>query len=224
MASSAPGTGGTRRWAAGRGRRVVAGPGSGLSEEPVPGVRSGRAGDRVVPLLPSRALGTAAARRASACRQAKMALLICRFSERRASFGVLPSASFLVVVGAALAVPVADLGDRGHVDGVVEPPVPAPAQPVDLARAGGHLDRRGPVVGGEVVPAAEAGHVADVADDGGGDDRADPEQPGQARPGRLDGAGELLPGLADPGIDAAQVLEERRGELAAGRLHRPCRR
>jgi len=38
----------------------------------------------------------------------------------------------LVEVGAALAVPVADLGDRGHVDGVVEPPVPAPGQPVDL--------------------------------------------------------------------------------------------
>jgi hypothetical protein len=69
-----------------------------------------------------------------------MTLLTCRFSERRASFGVLPSASFLVVAGAALAVLVADLGDRGPADGVVEPPVPAPAQPVDLALAGEHLD------------------------------------------------------------------------------------
>jgi len=58
MAGSAPAAGGTRRRAAGRGRRVVTGPGSGLSEEPVPGVRAGRAGDIVVPLLPSRALGT----------------------------------------------------------------------------------------------------------------------------------------------------------------------
>ena len=36
---------------------------------------------------------------------------------------------FLVVVGAALAVQLADLGDRGHVDRVVEPAVPAPGQP-----------------------------------------------------------------------------------------------
>jgi hypothetical protein len=41
----------------------------------------------------------------------------------------------LVVVAAALAVPVADRGDRGHVDGVAGPPVSAPGQPADLARA-----------------------------------------------------------------------------------------
>ena len=34
---------------------AVAGPGSGLSEEPAVGVRAGRAGVRVVSLLPSRA-------------------------------------------------------------------------------------------------------------------------------------------------------------------------
>ena len=72
-----------------------------------------------------------------------------------------------------------------------------------------------------MVPAGKAGHVADVADDDGGDDGADTVQPGQARPGGLDGDGELLAGLADPGVDATQVLGERRGELAAGRLHRP---
>jgi hypothetical protein len=125
-----------------------------------------------------------------------MALLTCRLRERRASLGVLPSARFLVVAGAAIAVPAADLGDRGHVDGVVEPPAPAPAQPADLARAGGDLDRRGPVVGGEGVPAAEAGHIADVADDRSGDDRPDSEQPGQAGPGR-GGGGELTAGGRD---------------------------
>jgi len=36
-----------------------------------------------------------AARRASACRQAKMASLIWRFRQRRASLPVFPSASFL---------------------------------------------------------------------------------------------------------------------------------
>src|SRR5262245_65576082 len=57
MASSATGAGRSRRWAGGRSRRVVTRPGSGLSEEPVPGVRAGRAGDKVVPRLPSRAPG-----------------------------------------------------------------------------------------------------------------------------------------------------------------------
>jgi hypothetical protein len=41
-------------------------------------------------------------------------------------FGSLAFGQLPLVVGAALAVPVADLGDRGHVDGVVEPPVAAP--------------------------------------------------------------------------------------------------
>jgi len=48
----------------------------------------------------------------------------------------------------------------------------------------------------------------------------DPEQPGQAGPGRLDGGGELRPGLADPGVDAAQGIDEGHGELAAGCGHR----
>ncbi len=71
-----------------------------------------------------------------------------------------------------------------------------------------------------MVPAAEAGHIADVADDSGSDNWADPGQPGQAGPGRGDGDGELVPGLADPGVDAAQVIGEGRGELAAGCCNR----
>jgi hypothetical protein len=54
----------------------------------------------------------------------------------------------LVVVGAAVAVPLADLSDRGHVDRVVQAPIAAPGQPVDLPVAGGHLNRGGAVVGG----------------------------------------------------------------------------
>jgi hypothetical protein len=38
---------------------------------------------------------------------------------------------------------VADLGDSGHVDGVVDAPVAAQRQPVDFAVPGGHLDRGG---------------------------------------------------------------------------------
>ena len=104
-----------------------------------------------------------------------MASLIRRLRDRSASLCVLPSASFLLVVGAAVAVPVPDLGDRGHVDGVVDAAVAAQRQPVDLAVPGGHLDRGGAVIGGEVIAAGEPGHVADVADDGGGDDGADAE-------------------------------------------------
>ena len=48
------------------------------------------------------------------------------FQRAQGLFGGLALGQFLVVVGAALAVAVADLGDRGHVDGVVEPAVPAP--------------------------------------------------------------------------------------------------
>jgi hypothetical protein len=51
-------------------------------------------------------------------------------------FGGLSLGELLVVTGAALTVPVPDLGDGGHVDRVVEPPVPAPGQPVHLALAG----------------------------------------------------------------------------------------
>src|SRR5215472_11492691 len=87
---------GFRREAAGRGRRVVAGPGvawpksrfsgcepAALATEPFPGCPPGP-----VTL-------TVAAWLASAWRRPKMASLTCRLRERRASLGVLPSASFL---------------------------------------------------------------------------------------------------------------------------------
>jgi hypothetical protein len=90
-----------------------------------------------------------------------------------------------------------------------------------LPARGGHLDRRGAVIGGEVIPARKAGHGADVADDRGGDDRAHPEQPGQAGAGRPDRLSGLPSRLADPDVDAAQILGELGGELPAGRLHRP---
>src|SRR5262249_56835063 len=101
----------------------------------------------------------------------------------------------LVVVGPALAVLMPDLGDRGHVDRVVESAVAAQRQPEDpLPAARGHLDRGGAVVGGEVVPASEPEHLAYIADDGAGDDRADPEQAGQAGPGGPSRGGQLRAG------------------------------
>ena len=97
MASPAPGTrsvlpGRAGRWVAGCGRSVVTGSGSGLSEEPVSGCNPAALATESFPGCPPGPPAREAARRASACRQAKIALLICRFSARRASFGVLPSA------------------------------------------------------------------------------------------------------------------------------------
>jgi hypothetical protein len=78
-----------------------------------------------------------------------------------------------------------------------------------------------PFQGGEVIPAGEAGHVADVANDRGGDHRADPEQLGQAGPGRGDGNRELLSGVAHLCAGAAQVGGELGGELPAAAATAP---
>jgi hypothetical protein len=65
-----------------------------------------------------------------------------------------------------------------------------------------------------VVPAGEPGHIGG-ADHCAGDDRSDAEdlrERGARCPHRRR---ELLLGVAQLGIEAAQVLQERRGELAA---------
>jgi hypothetical protein len=123
---------------------------------------------------------------------------------------------FLVVVGAALAVLVPQLGDRGHVDRMVDAPVAAQGQPVDLPVSRGHFDRCGAVIGGEVIAAREAGHVADVADDGPGNHGADAEDLREAGAGGPDRGGQLLPGPAQLGIQVAQIGQELGGELGPG--------
>ena len=105
-------------------------------------------------------------------------------------FGGLALGQFLVVAGAVVAVPVADLGDRGHVDGVAVPAVPASARRQVLR------GRRTPRSARcrcrqRSGPGREARHVADVADDGGGDGACS-GQPGQAGAGGLDRDGQLL--------------------------------
>src|SRR5215472_8328215 len=109
------------------GRRVGGRPGSGWPEEPVVGVRAGRPGDRVVPRLPSRALGRGAP--GVFLQAAEDGVADLAFERAQRFFGRLALGPFLVVAGAALGVPVADLGDRGHVDRVVEAAVTAPGQP-----------------------------------------------------------------------------------------------
>ena len=129
-----------------------------------------------------------------------------------------------VVVGAAVAVGVPDLGDRGHVEGVVDAPVPAQRQAVDLAVPRRHLDRRGAVAGGEVIAAGEPGHVGDVADHGAGAGRAEPEDLGEAGARGPDGRGQLLLGIAELGIQVAQVLQELAGQFVVRRCDRAGRR
>jgi hypothetical protein len=121
-----PGTSRPRSWAASCGRRVVARPGSGLSEESAPGVQVGRAGDRAAPLLPSRALGTSCGPPGICLQAGEHGVADLPLQRAQGLFQCLALGQLLVVIGAALAVPVADLGDRRHVDGVVEPPFPAP--------------------------------------------------------------------------------------------------
>ena len=129
-----------------------------------------------------------------------------------------------VVVGAAVAVAVPDLGDRGHVEGVVDAPVPAQRQPVNLAVPRGHLDRCGAVVRGEVIPAGEPGHVDDIADHRAGVDRTEAEDLGERGARGPDGRGQLLAGVAELGVQAAQVLQELAGQLAARGPDRAGRR
>ena len=130
----------------------------------------------MVPRLPSRALGRGGCGMPGVGLQAgEDGVADLPFQAAQGFFAGLAFGPFLVVVGAAGAVLVADLGDRGHVDRVVEAAVAAPGQPVDFPAARRYLDGGGAVVGGELIPAGEAGHVPDIADDRSGDDRADPE-------------------------------------------------
>src|SRR5215472_5171687 len=120
-------------WLAG-GRRLGGGPGSGWSEELACGVRAGRAGCRDVPRLPSRARRSAAGLcgLAGVGAQAGVDGVADPALEAAQGFlGCLALGDLLVVILAAVAVRVAELGDGGHVDGVVEAAVAALGQPVD---------------------------------------------------------------------------------------------
>ena len=84
----------------------------------------------------------------------------------------LPLGDLALVVGAAGCV-VADLGDRGQVERVVQLAVAARVEPVAFAGTAGGFDGGGAVVGGEPLWGQEPGGVTDVAQDEPCDDRAD---------------------------------------------------
>jgi hypothetical protein len=77
--------------------------------------------------------------------------------------------SVVVLTGPGHAV----LNDRGDMQRVVEPAVAAAVEPVAVVVSGGHVDRCGARVAGEVVPAAEPADVAGLGDDLRGVDGSD---------------------------------------------------
>ena len=81
--------------------------------------------------------------------------------------------------GAALGVGLADLADRGEVQGVVEAAVAALGDAVHDPATGGTLDRGGAVVGRVGVTGGEPADVAGEADQVAGDDGPDTEQLGE---------------------------------------------
>ena len=108
---------------------------------------------------------------------------------------------------------VASLGERHHVQGVVEAAVAAPVEPVALclARAGG--DGGGAVEAGEAGLAGDAADVADLTDDAGGAEVADPDQAGQAAAAGLHRLGDFALELLDLAVEAAQRVDPPPGEL-----------
>jgi len=86
-----------------------------------------------------------------------------------------PGGDLAVVAGAALG-SVAEL-DHGHdVQHAVDLPVPRAGQAVPDVVAGGGVDGRGAVLGGEVAAVGEPGDVADLDEQPGGAGRPDPVQ------------------------------------------------
>jgi hypothetical protein len=57
------------------------------------------------------------------------------------------------------------LHDGGDVQGVVEPAVAAAVEPMSVVVSGGHVDRCGAGVAGEVVPAGEPADVSGLGED-----------------------------------------------------------
>ena len=102
----------------------------------------------------------------------------------------------------------ADLAERGEVQGVVEVAVPAPRQPVSATPARRVFDGGGAVVGGVGVSVREPGDVAGVADQHRGDDRPDPEHVSQRRVGGGDGGSDPAMGLFELGVEVFDVGQQ----------------
>ena len=85
-----------------------------------------------------------------------------------------------------------------------------------LLLAGGGIDGRGAVPGGEVAAVSETGDVTDVAEEAGGAGQADAIEVLQAAAGGSDQLGQLDVGGLDLLIDGGELADQLAGQLAAG--------
>jgi hypothetical protein len=123
-------------------------------------------------------------------------------------------------VRAALGMRLADLADRGEVQGVVEASVATLGAPVHDPAPGGTFDRGGAVVGRVGVTADEPADVAGEADQIAGDDRPDAEQLGQAGLRGGDRGADPAMGVLELFVEALHVAEQLGGEVMAGLFDR----
>jgi hypothetical protein len=126
----------------------------------------------------------------------------------------LPLGDLALVVGPAGRV-VADLGDGGQVEGMVELVVAARVESVASAGSAGGFDGGGAVVGREPLWRREPGGVADVTKDEPRDDRADTVQLEQGRARRGDGVSDAALGAGDVSIETTDIGQQLKGEPLA---------
>ena len=127
----------------------------------------------------------------------------------------------LIVVGAALGL-VPQLHYRHDVQNPVDAPVPGAGEPVAGLVAGGRVQRRGAVPGGEPVASGEPADVADVGEQLGGARGPDAVQLHQGGSARGNQLGELP--VQSPGslVDALELSGQLDGEPPATRRPGPA--
>ena len=113
---------------------------------------------------------------------------------------------------------IADLGNGGHVQRVVELTVPALGDPVNDPAARGELDRCRPVVGGEGIAVSEPANIAGIADELRGDDRTDSVDLSERGARCLHGDSDPPVRLLGLLVESAHVVEELEGQVVADLL------
>jgi hypothetical protein len=118
-----------------------------------------------------------------------------------------------VEVDPSLGAGVADLSDRGHVEGVVELAVAAAREPMHDPPTRGQLDRSRAAIGGIGISVGETSNVAGVSDQRRSMDRADPIELGDRGSRGPNRCRDAAVRLLDLGIKAAHVVEEVEDEV-----------
>jgi len=138
-------------------------------------------------------------------------------------FGGLARGDLLVIVGAAVGVPAADLGDRGLWMAWFSRRFPRSDSRQMMRLPEDTSAGAVPLQAAKQSRAGEPGDVADVAGHGGGHRGASAGHLGHGGAAGPDRRGQLAPGVASRGVEAAQAGQELAGQLAAGRLDRAAR-